>query len=151
VNHPELKLPPLAKVRWLGGRIFWPEAGILVRLRSLGVGVASFIRVFWKPGRYKLSMRQNAGVSPRFAGTVLRQNASATRIHLPETPRRMVYWGADKSRAQSRAKPGRLWARSQAPTRTAAPQSLYQRSRGPRCLPVPPLQADSFGPLTVSL
>jgi hypothetical protein len=34
----------------------------------------------------------------------------------------MVYWGVDKSRAQSRAKPGRLWARSQAPTRTAAQQ-----------------------------
>jgi hypothetical protein len=38
----------------------------------------------------------------------------------------MVYWGADKSRTQSRAKPGGLWARSQAPTRTAAPQSPVQ-------------------------
>jgi hypothetical protein len=47
---------------------------------------------------------------------------STTRTSLPGTSRRMVHWGADKSRAQSRAKPGRLWARSQAPTRTAAPQ-----------------------------
>jgi hypothetical protein len=37
VNHAELKLPPWAKVRGLGGRIFWPKAGILVRCRSLGV------------------------------------------------------------------------------------------------------------------
>ena len=34
----------------------------------------------------------------------------------------MFSCGADKGRAQSRAYPGRLWARSQAPTRTAAPQ-----------------------------
>ena len=36
-NDAELKFPPLAKLRWLVRRIFWPEAGILVRLRSLGV------------------------------------------------------------------------------------------------------------------
>ena len=47
---------------------------------------------------------------------------SAPRTHLPETSRRMVSCGADKGHAQSRTKPGRLWARSQAPTRTAAPQ-----------------------------
>jgi hypothetical protein len=46
-------------------RIFWPEAGILVRCRFLGA--ANFIRDFWKPGRYK----ENTGVSPRFARTVL--------------------------------------------------------------------------------
>ena len=39
VNHAELKLPPWAKVWGLGGRIFWPKAGILVRLRSLGIPI----------------------------------------------------------------------------------------------------------------
>jgi hypothetical protein len=53
-NHAELKLPPLAKVRWLGGRIFLPEAGILVRLRSLGVAV--LIRENVHPGKMPVFM-----------------------------------------------------------------------------------------------
>jgi hypothetical protein len=61
------------------------------------------------------------------------RNAHCT--HLPETSRQIFYWGAGKSRAQSRAKPGRLWARSQAPTRTAAPQ-LPAQSRA--ALPASP-------------
>ena len=55
VNHAELKLPPLAKVRWLGGRIFWPEAGISVRLRSLGVAISIQERARSK--RYKAKHR----------------------------------------------------------------------------------------------
>jgi hypothetical protein len=63
VNHAELKLPPWAKVRGLGGRIFWPKAGILVRCRSLGVKGFITSVFFGNPG----AARQNAGVSPRFA------------------------------------------------------------------------------------
>jgi hypothetical protein len=55
VNHAELKLPLLAKVRWPQGRIFWPEAGILVRLRSLGVAIPIQERV--RSGRYKAKYR----------------------------------------------------------------------------------------------
>ena len=36
VNGTELELPPLAISWGVGVRIFWPEAGILVRRRSLG-------------------------------------------------------------------------------------------------------------------
>jgi hypothetical protein len=31
---------------------FWPKAGNLVLVRRRPLGVASFIRDFWKPGRY---------------------------------------------------------------------------------------------------
>jgi hypothetical protein len=62
-NHAELKLPPRAKQCCLVRRILWPKAGVLVRCRSLGV--AGFIRDFWKSGRH----RQNTGVSPRIAKT----------------------------------------------------------------------------------
>ena len=69
VNHAELKLPPWAKVWWLGGRIFWPKAGILVRLRSLWVTipVRSDAPFFRNPS----AVRQNTGISPRFARPVL--------------------------------------------------------------------------------
>ena len=61
VNHVELELPPLAKVRWLGGRIFWPKAGILVRLRSLGVAI---------PVREAPPVAQNTGILPKITGIV---------------------------------------------------------------------------------
>ena len=39
VNHAELEPSPWAKLRWLVRRVFWPKAGILVRLRSLWVTI----------------------------------------------------------------------------------------------------------------
>jgi hypothetical protein len=58
----------------------------------------------------------------------------------------MVYWGADKSRAQSRAAFGHA-----AKHLHAQQHRSHQHSQGPCCLPVSSLQADSFGPLTVPL
>jgi hypothetical protein len=59
----QIKIAPHGKtsVCWLVRRIFPPQAGILIRHRSLGV--TSFIRNFLESGR--------TGISPRFAGTVL--------------------------------------------------------------------------------
>jgi hypothetical protein len=55
VNHAELKLPSLVKLCSLVRRVFWPEAGILVRLQSLGVAIPVLGRV--RSGRYKAKYR----------------------------------------------------------------------------------------------
>jgi hypothetical protein len=51
VNHAALKLPPWAKMRWPPRRVFGPKAGILVRLRSLGMSILIRKIVLTIPGK----------------------------------------------------------------------------------------------------
>jgi hypothetical protein len=56
-TNPELRLSPLANVRWPQGRVFWPEGAILVRCRSL-VGVTIPIQQRARSGRCKAKHRR---------------------------------------------------------------------------------------------
>jgi hypothetical protein len=69
VNHAELKLFPWAKVRGLGGRIFWPKAVISVRCRSLGIKIPVRDRV--RSGRYKAKCRYFTSFCYHAAGFIL--------------------------------------------------------------------------------
>jgi hypothetical protein len=72
----ELKSPPWAKVCGRGprGHVSWPKAGILVRLRFLGV--TSFIRNFWKSGRHKAKYRYNCFVNSSGRGARIKKELS---------------------------------------------------------------------------
>ena len=66
--------------------------------------------------------------------------------------RRHAEWfPGEQARAALKAGPNRAAFGRTAKHLHAQQHRSYQRSRGPYGLPVPPLQADSFGPLTVPL